>query len=89
MPPCKSPRNNPPPPPIPQFDTAALNAAVAAAVATAMAEYHSSSSTGAGTPIPTIQVETPVHSKECSYKDFTNCKILSFNGTGGVIVLSQ
>ena len=49
MPPRKSPRNNPTPPPIPQFDTATLNVAVAVAVATAMAQYHSSGSTGGGT----------------------------------------
>ena len=97
MPPRRNPKRNPnnetpippPQPPTPQFDTTTLNAVVAAAVAIAMAQYHSSGSTGGGTPVQSIQVEAPVRSRECSYKDFTNCKPLSCNGTGGVIALSQ
>ena len=36
-----------------------------------------------------IPIEIPVRSRECSYKDFTNCKPKPFYGTGGVIALSQ
>ena len=79
----------PPQPPTPQFDTTTLNAAVAMAVATAMAQYHSSGSTGGGTPVQSIQVQALVRSRECSYKDFTNCNPLSFKGTDGVIALLQ
>ena len=99
MPPRRNPRRNPnnetpppppPQPPTPQFDTTALNAAVAVAVATTMAQYHASGSTrGGGTPVNSIQFEAPVRSRECSYKDFTDFKPLSFKGTGGVIALSQ
>ena len=97
MPPRWNPRRNlnnetpipPPQPPTPQFDTAALNAVVAAVVVTTMAQYQSSGSVGGGTPVQSVQVEAPVRSRECSYKDFTNCKPLSFKGTGGVIALSQ
>ena len=87
MPPRRNPRRNlnnetppppPPQPPTPQFDTAALNVVVAVAVATTMAQYQSSGSVGGGTPVQSVQVEAPVRSRECSYKDFTNCK--PFNG---------
>ena len=92
MPPRKSTRRNPPPPrppPPPVIDTAALNAAVAAAVATAMAQYHSTNNSQGGTPVESTHAEIHVRTKECSYKDFTNCKPKSFYGTGGVIALSQ
>ena len=94
MPPRKSPRtsNNPaspPPPPPAVIDTAALNAAVATAVETAMAQYHSSDASRGGTPVESIPIEIPVRSRECSYKDFTNCKPKPFYGTGRVIALSQ
>ena len=97
MPPHQNPRRNlnnetpipPPQPPTPQFDTTTLNVVVAAGVATAMAQYHSSGSTGGGTPVLSTHGEIPMRLKECSYKDITNCKPLSFKGTGGVIALSQ
>ncbi|CAH1452086.1 unnamed protein product [Lactuca virosa] len=92
MPPRRSTRRDPPvtaTPPTPQIDTAALNVAVAAAVAIAMAQYHSTSASGDGTPVHSNHGEAPVRLRECSYKDFTNCKPLSFKGTGGVIALSQ
>ena len=86
MPPRRNPRRNPnketpippPQPPTPQFDTTTLNAAVAVAVATTMAQYHSSGSTGGRTPVLSTHGEIPMRLKECSYKDFTNCKSLSF-----------
>lgn len=92
MPPRKPTRHNPPPPPSPPpsaIDTAALNAAVAAAVATTMAQYHSTDASRGGTPVNSTQGELLVRSRECSYKDFTNCKPKSFKGTDGVIALSQ
>ena len=87
MPPRKSTRRNPPPPPPPPsaIDTTTLNAAVA----TAMAQYHSTDASRGGTPVNSTQGELLVRSRECSYKDFTNCKPKSFKGTGGVIDLSQ
>ena len=96
MPPHRNPRRNlnnetpipPPQPPTPQFDTTALNAIVVTAVATAMAQYHSFGSTGGGTPVLSTHGEILVRLKECSYKDFTNCKPLSFKGTGGVSAFS-
>ena len=81
MPPRKSPRNNPAPPqppPPPVIDTAALNVVVATTVATTMAQYHSSDASRGGTPVESTPVETPVRSRECSYKDFTNCKAEAF-----------
>ena len=90
MPPRKSPRNNPapPPPPPPVIDTTALNVAVAAAVATAMAQYHSTNNSQGGTLVESTHAEIHVRTRECSSKDFTNCKPKSFHGTGGVIALS-
>ena len=76
------------PPLPPLIDTAALNDAIVAAVATAMAQCHSTGASGGGTPVHSTQGEILVHSREYSYKDFTNCKPKSFKGTGGVIALS-
>ena len=72
----------PPPPPPTQVDTSALNAAIAAAVATAMAQYHCTRTSGGGTLVHSTQGEVLVRSRECSYKDFINCKPKSFKGTG-------
>ena len=90
-PPHRSNRHTTPitPIPSPQIDAETLNTAVDTAVATAMAQYHPTNSRGGGTHVHSTQGEVPVRSRECSYKDFTNCKPLSFNGNGGVITLMR
>nr|GEY70787.1 hypothetical protein [Tanacetum cinerariifolium] len=55
-------------------------AAAAAPMTTAAIEYHNSDTGTRGT------VRTP---RECTYKDFLNCKSLTFKGTEGVFVLTQ
>ncbi|GKB17032.1 putative reverse transcriptase domain-containing protein [Tanacetum coccineum] len=61
--------------------TAAARAAAAATPMTAIGDRSHNSDTGIrGT------VRTP---RECTYKNFLNCKPLSFKGTEGVVVLSQ
>ena len=77
------------PPPPPQYDPAALQTEVVAAVATALAQFSASGTSGSGTTVHSTQSDAPVCSRECSYKDFTNCKPRAFNGSGGIIGLSQ
>ncbi|GKC59425.1 putative reverse transcriptase domain-containing protein, partial [Tanacetum coccineum] len=68
---------------------AAARAAVAAAAAAPMAllltNGHDDGSHNSDTGIRGT-VRTP---RECTYKDFMNCKPLTFKGTEGVVVLSQ
>ncbi|CAH1451264.1 unnamed protein product [Lactuca virosa] len=94
MPPRRSARRNPPitqihpPLPPPQYNPAAIQAAVAAAVTTTLAQFNTTGTRGSGTAVHSTQVDPPVHSRECSYKDFTNCKPRAFNDSGGIISLS-
>ena len=80
----------PPPPPLPppQYKPAALQAVVSAAVVATLAQFSMSDNSRGGTTIHSTQGDALVCSRECSYKDFTNCKPIFFNGTGGIIALS-
>ena len=78
-----------PPPPPPQYNQVAIQVAVNAAVTVALEQFTSTSTSGSESYVPPTVVEAPVHSRECSYNDFTNCKPKSFNETGGIIALSQ
>ncbi|XP_052627535.1 uncharacterized protein LOC111907768 [Lactuca sativa] len=95
MPPHRSARrtertqtNSPLPPP--QFVPVMFQAAVTAAVAAAMSQISTDGArrTGSGINVST-QGDSQGRSKECSYKDFTNGKPASFNGSGCVIDLMQ
>ena len=97
MPPRRNPRRNneteaptPPPPPPPQFDAAMFQAAVTAAVAAALSHINTPGASGSGAgPRPSNLAEGHEHSRECTYKDFSNAKPRTFNGTEGVMVLRQ
>ena len=95
MPPRRSTRCNPPitptqqPPPLTQYNPTATQVVVAAVVSAALAQFSASGISGSGTTVHSTQGDALVHSRECSYKDFTNCKPRTFNGTGGIIALSQ
>ncbi|KAL7619184.1 hypothetical protein Lser_V15G04165 [Lactuca serriola] len=93
MPPRKRPSsktNNPPPPPPPQIDPVVFQAAVTAAVTAAMSQRNSGGSGGSGGGTQTQnQDSNQGRRKEGSYKDFMNAKPTSFDGTGGVISLTQ
>ena len=92
MPPRRSNRHppTPTPPPPPQFDAAMFQPAVTADVATAISQINTNGASGSGAGAhPTNHGESHGHQRECSYKDFTNGKARTFNGTGGVIALSQ
>ncbi|KAL7606903.1 hypothetical protein Lser_V15G19246 [Lactuca serriola] len=81
--------NNPPPPPPPHYDPAVFQAAVTAAVAAAMSQINASGTSRVGSGAnPSKHGDSRGHPKECSYKDFTNAKPRSFDGTGGVIALT-
>ncbi|CAH1413024.1 unnamed protein product [Lactuca virosa] len=97
MPPRRNPRRNnvnetppPPPPPPPQFDPAMFQAAVTAAVTAAMSHINTPGASGSGAGAhPSNHGESHEHLRECTYKDFSNAKPRTFNGTGGVMVLRQ
>lgn len=78
------------PPPPPQHDLVAFQAAVTTAVAAAMTQICTSVTSGSGSGAhPTNYGYTYGHPRECSYKDFTNCKPKSFKGDGEVITIMQ
>lgn len=95
MPPRKRPRPSsstapPPLPPPPQFDPTMFQAAVAAAVAATMSQICTNSDGGSGSgATPSNQGDSSGRTRECTYKDFTNGKPDTFNGSGGVITLMQ
>ncbi|KAL7616236.1 hypothetical protein Lser_V15G04375 [Lactuca serriola] len=82
--------NNQPPTP-PEINSAAFQAAVSIAVTAAMAQIHNGNNgggNGQGTGSSNNGMnQGPI--KACSYKDFTNAKPRTFNGTGGVITLKR
>ena len=83
-------RGNPGPTP-PEVDSTAFQAAWSAAVTAAMAQLHQGNNgggngQGAGSSNNGMN-QGPT--KTCTYKDFTNAKPRTFNGTGGVITLKR
>lgn len=94
MPPRKSNKHNPPitttqPPPPPQFNPAVFQVALTAVVTAAFTQINISGTSRGGTRINSDQGDSHGHPRECSYKDFTNCKPKAFHGNGGIIALSQ
>ncbi|XP_023735791.1 uncharacterized protein LOC111883699 [Lactuca sativa] len=96
MPPKKSnrkktnPPTNPPSLPPPRYDHAVFQAVVTAIVAATMSQIHASGTSGANSGAnPSNQGNSQGHPRECSYKDFTNDKPKSSDGTGGVNVLTR
>ena len=92
MPPRKRPNRGrpmtqtpPPPPPPPQFDPVLFQTAVTAA----MDQMNSGDASGAGMGTNSRHGEIPSRTQGCTYKDFMNCKPTFFNGTGGILALSQ
>ncbi|XP_023765551.1 uncharacterized protein LOC111914038 [Lactuca sativa] len=80
----------PPPPPPPLFDPAMFQAAIAAAVAVVIAQINPINSGGASSGASNSNNgDGQGCSRECTYKDFTNAKPKTFNGSGGVIALLQ
>lgn len=95
MPPCRSNRrvNNtstPLPPPPPQMDIVIFQVVVTVVVAAAMAQINTNvtNGTGGGTNY-TNQGDSQGQPRECSYKEFSNYKPKSFNGSRGVIALTR
>ena len=93
MPPRRNPRcfntqatGTPPPLPPPQFDAAILQAAVTATVSAAMERYNTTVTNETSDGVIT---HNHVHLKECSYKEFRNCKPKAFDGTEGVLTMRQ
>ena len=83
-------RGNPGPTP-PEVNSAAFQAAVSVAVTATMAQIHQGNNggvngQGAGSSNNGIN-QGPT--KTCSYKDFTNAKPRTFNGTRGMITLKR
>ena len=74
----------PPLPPPPKMDTA-----VTVVVAVDVAQISSSNNGGGKGTNSSNQSENQGHPRECTYKEFTNCKPRPFNGSGGVIALAQ
>ena len=75
----------------PEVDSAAFQAAVSAAVTAAIAQIQQGNNggvngQGAGSSNNGMN-QRPT--KTCTYKDFTNAKPRTFNGTGGVITLKR
>ncbi|KAL7581886.1 hypothetical protein Lser_V15G47382 [Lactuca serriola] len=83
-------RENPEPNP-PEFNSVAFHAAVSAAVTAAMAQNHQGNNGGVNGPGPGSSNNgmNQGPTKTCSYKDFTNAKPRTFNGTGGMITLKR
>lgn len=54
-----------------------------------MSQINSGGSSGAGMGVNSTQGNIHSRTRECTYKDFMNCKPSFFNGTGGIISLSQ
>ena len=84
-----TPTPTPPQPPPLQMDTAIFQAVVSPVVAATIAQINTNGASGLGSSTNNInQGDSQGHPRECSYKDFTNCKRNSFNGTGGVLALT-
>lgn len=95
MPPCKLPAKNTPitptltPPPPPQFDAVMFQTIVTVAVTAALTHFNSGGTRRGGTSINYTQGDSHTLTKWCTYKDFINYKPEMFNGTGGIMTLSQ
>ena len=92
--PRRSTRCNPPItptqlPPLPQYNPAVLQVVVTAAVTIVLTQINASGTSGAGTGVNSTQGDSHGHPRECSYKYFTKCKPKAFNGSGGIVALSQ
>ena len=92
MPPRKRPNRGrpatqtpPPPPPPPQFDPVLFQTAVTAAVTVAMAQMNSGDVIGGNSRFGEVHQRV----QGCTYKDFMNCKPTFFDGTRGILALSQ
>ena len=83
-------RGNPGPTP-PEVNSAAFQAAVYAVVTAAMAQIHQGNNGGVnGQGVGSSNSgRNQVPTKTCSYKDFTNAKPRTFNGTGGMLTLKR
>ncbi|CAH1415260.1 unnamed protein product [Lactuca virosa] len=83
-------RGNPGPTP-PEVDSAAFQAVVSAAVTAAMAQIQQGNNGGVNGQGAGSSNNGTNHgpTRTCSYKDFTNAKPRTFNGTGGVITLKR
>ena len=83
-------RRNPEPNP-PEIHYVAFQAAVSAAVTAAMTKIHQGNNGGVNGPGAGISNNGTNQgpTKTCSYKDFTNAKPRTFNGTGGMITLKR
>ncbi|GJV68866.1 hypothetical protein Tco_1484375 [Tanacetum coccineum] len=67
-----------------------IEARVSAALANHETLRNSTNVQGDGSHNSDTRIRGTVHTpRECTYKDFLNCKPLSFKGTEGVVVLSQ
>lgn len=73
----------------PQFDAVMFQAIVTTVVAEAMTQVNSSGASGARTGTNSNHGESQPRTQECTYNDFISCKPEFFNGTGGIIALSQ
>ncbi|XP_023735632.2 uncharacterized protein LOC111883543 [Lactuca sativa] len=74
----------------PQFDPVMFQATVTAAVAVAMSQINTNNAGGAiNGPTNSNNRDSQGRSRECTYKDFTNAKPKTFNGSGGLIALLQ
>ncbi|KAI3739579.1 hypothetical protein L2E82_29988 [Cichorium intybus] len=74
------------------MNSATFQAVVTAAVTAAIAQINNNGTNGSGSRNATndsTNVETSNHSRVCTYKDFVNCKLVAFHGTGGVIALTR
>lgn len=80
----------PPLPPPPQFAPTMFQAAVTAAMVAAMSQIGPNGNGGSGSgATPSKQDDSSGCIKECTYKDITNGKLDTFNGSGGIITLMQ
>ena len=72
------------------METTIFQVVVTAIVTSAMAQIsmNGANGLGGGTNI-TNQGDSQGHPRECSYKDFKNCKPKSFDGTAVVIALTR
>ncbi|KAI3780240.1 hypothetical protein L2E82_10211 [Cichorium intybus] len=76
----------------PMMDSATFQAAVTAAVTAAIAQINTNGTNGNGSRNGTSDStngETSNQSRVCTYKDFANCKPVTFHGTGGVLALTR
>ncbi|KAI3690667.1 hypothetical protein L2E82_48857 [Cichorium intybus] len=74
------------------MDSATFQAAMAAVVVAAVAQINPNGTNGSGSRNGTndsTNGENKNHQRVCTYKDFANCKPMTFRGDGGVIALTR